>query len=139
MITQISIDEFLAGVNICADGVVAMQEVGTYGFSVDEAAQKLKEAGHRDFAAWLLKQKNTEAYVRFNGSQFTMGAYQIHNPLTGQHTRYETEEEAKAALIQIATEILAIHHPTVVRELSNENGDVTWIPTQLIEQLKVTL
>lgn len=137
MITQITIDEFLAGVNICAEGVIAMQEVGTYGLSVDEAAQKLKEAGQRDFAAWLLSQKNTEAYVRFNGSQFTMGAYQIHNPLTGQHIRCETEEAAKAALVQLATEILAIHRPTVVQELSNEHGDSTWITVEIPNAVQV--
>ena len=66
-----------------------------------------------------------------------MGAYQVFNPLTGVHTKYETEAEAKQALIVIAQEILNQHSPTVVRELTNENGDSAWIATELHKQLTV--
>jgi hypothetical protein len=86
----------------------------------------------------LLFYKKTELYVRTNGSIFTMGAYQVFNPLTGQHTRYETEAEAKAALVDVAKQVLEQHCPRVVQELSNENGDTTWIPTTMNETLVIS-
>jgi hypothetical protein len=67
-----------------------------------------------------------------------MGAYQVFNPLTGVHTRYETEAEAKQALIAIAQDILKQHSPTVVQELSNENGDTVWTATKMNETLVVS-
>ena len=68
-----------------------------------------------------------------------MGAYQVFNPLTGLHTRYETEAEAKAALVELAKSVLQYHGLSVVQELSNELGDTTWIPTQLHETLTVSI
>jgi hypothetical protein len=137
MSNRLTIDEFLNAIDICEDGVSVMEELGTYGLSVDEAIVALRNAGHTEFAAWLKLKKDTEAYVRFNGDNINMGAYQVFSPLTGTHTRYETETEAKAALVEIAKEILNQHCPTVVQELSNENGDTTWIPTNLHETLEI--
>jgi hypothetical protein len=90
---------------------------------------KFLEANRRVDLRWYINQKKTEAFVRFNGKEFTMGAYQVFNSLTGLHTRYETEAEATAALIETAKAVLAQHLPTVCQELSNENGDTCWIPT----------
>jgi hypothetical protein len=87
---------------------------------------------------WFDQLKNSEQYVRFNGSIFTMGAYQVFNPLTGVHTRYETESEAKAALIEVAQQVLQKHCPIVVQEITNENGDTSWTPTTMNETLVIS-
>lgn len=67
-----------------------------------------------------------------------MISYQVFNPLTGTHTKYETEEEAKSALIKVQEEILSLHGANVVQEVLNENGDTTWIPTEIHKNLKVS-
>jgi hypothetical protein len=97
----------------------------------------LKAAGLNDAADWWLAQKKTEKFVRYNGKEFTLVAYQIFNPLTGLHTRYETEAEATAALIEAAKAILVQHLPTVCRELSNENGDKCWTAVDFSNKYKV--
>ena len=136
--TNDEIDAFLREIGMCQEGYDAMNALGNYGLTLDEAAAKLNDSGYPKFAEWVLEQKKTEAYVRFNGKVITMGAYQVFNPLTGVHTRYETEAEAKQALIAIAQDILKQHSPTVVQELSNENGDTVWIATKMKEELTVS-
>lgn len=130
--------EFLTEVNSCTEGYRFGLENNLINNDYDYAIQFCANNGHQDFAEWLTEQKKTEFYVRNNGSILTMGAYQIFNPLTGQHTKYETESEAKSALIEISKEILKVHCPTVVQELTNENGDSTWIPTTMNETLVVS-
>jgi len=136
--TNDEIDAFLREIGMCQEGYDAMNALGNYGLTLDEAAAKLNDSGYPKFAEWVLEQKKTEAYVRFNGKVITMGAYQVFNPLTGVHTRYETEAEAKQALIVIAQDILKQHSPTVVQELSNENGDTVWIATKMNETLVIS-
>lgn len=136
--TNQEIDTFLKDIGMCKEGYDAMNALGNYGLTLDEAANNLRNAGYPKFAEWILEQKKTEAYVRFNGKVLTMGAYQVFNPLTGVHTRYETEVEVKAALVEIAKQILEQHCPTVVQELSNENGDTCWIPTKMNETLVIS-
>ena len=130
--------EFLTNMGVCSDGQ-SVAETGNYiGMDYDLVIKDLVSRGLNDDAGWMLASKKTEYYVRNNGSILTMGAYQVFNPLVGQHTRYETEAEAKAALVEIAKEVLKQHCPTVVQELSNENGDTTWIPTNMNETLVVS-
>ena len=136
--TNDEIDAFLREIGMCQEGYDVMNALGNYGLTLDEAAAKLNNSGYPKFAEWVLEQKKTEAYVRFNGKVITMGAYQVFNPLTGVHTRYETEVEAKQALIAIAQDILKQHSPTVVQELSNENGDTVWIAIKMNETLVVS-
>lgn len=129
---------FLTEVNSCTEGYRFGLENNLIDGDYDTAIIFCVNNGHQDFADWLTDQKKTEFYVRNNGSIFTMGAYQVFNPLTGTHTRYETEVEAKAALVEIAKEILKQHCPTVVQEMSNENGDTTWIPTTMNQTLVIS-
>jgi hypothetical protein len=136
--TNDEIDAFLREIGMCEEGYGVMNALGNYGLTLDEAAARLNDSGYPKFAEWVLSRKKTEAYVRFNGKVITMGAYQVFNPLTGVHTRYETEAEAKQALIAIAQDILKQHSPTVVQELSNENGDSVWIATKMNETLVVS-
>lgn len=130
--------QFLTTVNSCLPGYRFGLEHDLIGKDYEYAIQYCRENGGEEFAFWLEEQKKTEAFVRLNGENIIMGAYQVFNPLTGVHTRYETEEEARAAMVEIAKEILKIHCPTVVQELSNENGDTTWIATAIHEQFVVT-
>jgi len=66
-------------------------------------------------------------------------AYQIFNPQTGTHTRYETEAEAKAAFVEVAKNVILVHTPSAVEETVHENGDVTWTPVDFVSQLVVTI
>ena len=65
--------------------------------------------------------------------------YQLYNPLTGTHTRYETEAEAKTAFAELAKQMIAIYTPSVNEEITHENGDVTWTPVDFAPQLVVTI
>lgn len=130
--------EFLLDVNSCSEGYRFGLENNLINNDYEEAVVFCATNGHQDFADWLIEQKKTEYYVRNNGSVITMGAYQVFNPLTGTHTRYETENEAKTALIEVATNVLKTHCPKVVQEIMNENGDTTWIATSLDESLIIS-
>jgi hypothetical protein len=132
------VQAFFTELGMCQEGYDVMAKINSYGLTFDEAANRLEERGYPKLASWVLEQKKTEAYVRFYGKVITMGAYQVFNPLTGVHTRYETEAEAKQTLIVIAQEVLKQHCPQVVQELSNENGDTTWIPTEIHKTLVVS-
>lgn len=68
-----------------------------------------------------------------------MSTYQVFNPQTGIHSRYESEAEAKAALVDVAKQVLVAHAPSVNLEIVHENGDVTWQPTDFVSQLVVTI
>ena len=131
-------EEFLNKAMACVEGFSVGMAKGYIGMEYNEVIKALLKANYREYAGWMLEAKKTELYVRMNGSVITMGAYQIFNPLTGTHTRYETEAEAKTALIEVSKQLLNYYCPQVVQELSNENGDTTWIPTTLHETLTIS-
>lgn len=135
--------ELLQVCHSCTEGYKYAIENNLLGMDYDEVISFCIANNKQDFALWLKEQKNisikSEDFVRLTGEIMTMGAYQVFNPLTGQHTRYETEAETKAALVEIAKEVLNQHCPKVVQELSNENGDTTWIATNLNEALQVSV
>jgi hypothetical protein len=88
---------------------------------------------------WFDKLKQSEAYVKFNGSVITMGlTFQVFNPLDGTHTEYESEEAARNASVDIAKQILNIHKITVVQSISNENGDTAWTAHELTNPITVS-
>jgi hypothetical protein len=122
--------ELMEAIGACDTGPNFIDENNLWGKTEDELIKCVTDAGRisEDPIQWYLKQRTTEAYVRFTGKEFKLGAYQVFNPLTGLHTRYETEAEATAALIEMAKAVLAQHLPTVCQELSNENGDTCWTP-----------
>lgn len=130
--------EFLTEVNSCLEGYRFGLENNLIGGDYDAAITFCLENGRKDFADWLSEQKRTEYYVKLNGGTISMGAYQVFNPLTGVHTRYETEAEARQALIDMAKLVLDTHKLIVVREMSNEHGDTTWIPTSMPDTLVIS-
>jgi hypothetical protein len=130
--------ELLSSLDCCPEGYKFGLENNLIDNDYDYAILFCKENGQVEFSDWLLEQKSSEVYVRSNGSVFTMGAYQVFSPFTGQHTRYETEEEARLALIDLAKNVLDTHTPGVVQELSNENGDTAWIPTDMHKTLNIS-
>ena len=128
------IEQFMIAVTGCEDGIQRAKDIGIYGTELDDAIPLLREKGFTQDAAWLKTLKKTEEYVRFNGKEITMGdAFQVFNPVTGVHTRYDSEEEARAASLIIAQQILAHQNITICKELRNENGDTAWIPVQLLK------
>ncbi len=68
-----------------------------------------------------------------------MSTYQVFNPITGTHTRCESDVEAKVMLVEVAQQVLALHVPSVNQEIVHENGDVTWQPIDFVSQLVVTI
>jgi hypothetical protein len=129
--------EVFVALDACAEGYQTAVQTGNVGKEYDDVVAYCFANGLEPFGTWLLEQKATETYVRLNGSVFTMNAYQVFDPQTGQHTRYATEEEARAALIQVAKRVLANHCPRVVREIMNEHGDAAWAPTDMHETLRI--
>ncbi len=130
--------ELLDQLDACDFGDTFFEPNGLYGKTEDECLRAMKDAGRLEEVIWWRDIKKTETFVRNTGSVMTMGAYQVFNPLTGIHTRYETEEEARQVLIAIAKEVLNKHCPRIVQELANENGDTTWIPTNIHETLQIS-
>lgn len=131
--------EFLQIQNACAEGIGFATNQNLLEKEYFEVIKECIRNNQNDFAGWMVEQKNTEGYVRYNGKEFTLGAYQVFNPLTGVHTRYETESEATLAYIEIAKAVLAQQALTVCQELSNENGDTCWIPTDFSNKYEVML
>jgi hypothetical protein len=133
-------EEFLKLQNACAEGIQIAFDNKYLGQEYSDVIRNLVSIGQRDFAGWLIDQKNTEAYVRANGKVITMGTtYQVFNPMIGTHTEYETEAEAKTAIVEISKQILQLHKPTVCASLSNENGDSTWISVDLLQNVQVII
>lgn len=131
--------EFLVTVNSCLPGYRFGLEHDLIGKDYDYAIKYCLENNGEEFAVWLEEQKNTEIYVRLNGVNITMGSFQVFNPLNGNHIKYETEEEARKALVEIAKQLLETYMPIANQEIFNENGDSTWIPTTLHKQFNITL
>jgi hypothetical protein len=131
--------ELMDALGNCGDGPAFIEANNLWGKTDEEVLRAMKDAGVLEPVIFWRQAKSSEAFVRYFGSIFTMGAYQVFNPLTGLHTRYETEAEAKAALVELAKSVLQYHGLSVVQELSNELGDTTWIPTQLHETLTVSI
>ena len=132
--------EFLETQNACANGVQAVIENNFIGQEYSNVIRGFIAINQKDFAGWLIEQKSTEAYVRGNGNIMTTGkVYQVFNPLTGTHTEYQTETEAKLEISKIYKEIIATHKPTVCQSISNENGDSTWISVDIVKSIEVTV
>jgi len=130
--------ELLNSMGACDIGPNFIDVNNLWGKTEDEILVAMQAANMEKEIDWWIEQRSTETYVKANGSVITMGAYQVFNPLTGLHTRYETEAEAKTALVEVAQGILGQYPNLVNQELSNENGDTTWIPTTMNESLVVS-
>lgn len=88
--------------------------------------------------AWYIKQRETEKFVRYTGKVFTMGQYQVFNPLNGIHRFCATEAEAKQAIAEISLDILNAYKVTVCREMSNEHGHTTWLAEEMQNPITVS-
>lgn len=88
---------------------------------------------------WFDELKISEAYVRFNGKEITMGGYQVFNPLTGLHIEYQTLDEAKQGVTDVAFQIIKNYQISICQVMSNENGDSTWIPIEVETPYDVVL
>lgn len=87
--------------------------------------------------AWYVRQRETEKFVRYTGKVFTMGQYQVFNPLTGMHRFCETEAEAKAAIADVIKSYVLGLNITVCRELTNEHGHSTWTAAPIEDPVKI--
>ena len=100
----------------------------------------LAAAGLTADVDWWLNKKKTEKFVRCNGKVITMTTnYQVFNPLTGLHSQYASEAEAKEALARLCETLIDRYKPTVCQEITNENGDSAWTAIDLVATRKVTI
>jgi hypothetical protein len=129
--------DFLIKQGACLEGIELFeyQNITDYG----DAVRWCIEQGQWEFAGWLVELKKTEDYVRLNGDIITMKAYQVFNPITGTHERYETEELATQALVEVVKQIVAHHAPSVCQEISNEKGDTAWTAVDLMPNIQITV
>lgn len=130
-------EEFLQQQKACIDGIFYAEENKLFGLDYDEVIRKTLSDGKRDFAGWLLEQKSTEGYVRSNGKDIRMGVYKIFNPTTGQYIECQNQDEVHSAAVSIAKDILQQHTIGVVQCITNENGDVAWLPSNLETPLEI--
>jgi hypothetical protein len=133
-------EEFLKTQNACAEGIQSAFENNFVGQEYSDAIRGFITMDQKDFAGWLIEQKSTETYVRANGKVITMGTtYQVFNPLTGLHSQYASEAEAKEALARLCEILIDRYKPTVCQEITNENGDSAWTAIDLVATRKVTI
>jgi uncharacterized protein involved in high-affinity Fe2+ transport len=125
------LDAFYRKMAGCVEGEQLTKAEGIYGLELEDAIVELRKRGYREEAAWVKLVTTTEEYVRFNGKELTMGAYQVFNAFDGTHIKCNTESEAKALLVEIAKKILEHNKPSVCRALQNENGDSVWIAYEI--------
>jgi hypothetical protein len=135
--------KFLKDNGVCDDAYAWTAETFQENFAIDELLDwdlgRSKLIVYCDenpnitigWVKWFDELKISEAFVRFNGKEITMGSYQVFNPITGVHTEYQTEDEAKIAMVDIAKQVLQNNIISVCRAINNENGDSSWIPIDL--------
>ena len=135
--------DLLKALDACAEGYRYVLEHNLLNIPYDDAINAMRQdignADAAEYADWLEDQKKTEIYFRAYGGAITMGAYQVYNCYTGQHQRYETEEEAKTALLEITKNLILTHGPRITRELINENGDAIWLASDINERIQLSL
>jgi hypothetical protein len=119
--------EFLLAINAPLDMYRYIFEHNIINVEYNEAVDFLENNGKSLWAWWLNKQKESEIYVRANGSIITMTEkYQVFNPLTGSHTACDTEDDMKKLVLDISQQIVDAYKVSVNQEITNENGDAAW-------------
>ena len=119
--------EFLQAINTPKDIYRYIFEHNIVNIEYDQAVEFFENNSKSLWAYWLKQQKETEAYVRANGSKIIMNEkYQVYNPITGMHIACDTEEDMKKLVLDITQQIVNIYKVSVNREVSNENGDAAW-------------
>ena len=132
--------ELLDAVDACAETQNYFTANNLWNLSEEAVLTALQEANMEEPRQWWFKTKKTEKYVRATGKVFTMTHnYQVFNPLTGLHSQYASEAEAKEALARICEAIIDNYKPTVCQEITNENGDSAWTLIDLAATRKVTI
>jgi hypothetical protein len=124
--TNEQIDTFLASVDFCERGNDLMTELGNYGLSLDEAAERLWRSGYKEEAAWVRSLKTTENYVRANGESFALTDYKLVDPFTSEQFIFSTEAETRIKLLEIARKVTDQYEFSIVESRLLENGDESW-------------
>jgi hypothetical protein len=130
--------EFLQSVNCCVEGYQFALENNLLHLDYDYVIKFCNDNNQSDYATWLSEIKKTKQYVQANGNNF-MSTYQVFDPLVGQHIKYETLEEAKEGMVEIAQKILQLHCPSIVEEITNDNGDAVWVPMNMNNFLVISI
>ena len=62
-------------------------------------------------------------------------AFKVFNPMIGQHTHYETIDEAKDAIVMLVKECYMGLRPKVMRKFVNDKGDFCWVDSDVDESI----
>jgi hypothetical protein len=124
--TNEQIDAFLQSVDFCEHGRTLMNDLNNYGLSLDEAADRLRERGYREEAAWVISLKHTPMFVKQNGSEISVEKYKTINFITNETVELQNKDEVKAFLIDQVKQLLVKHNFNVKEEHEDENGNTTW-------------
>lgn len=132
-------EEFLKIQKACNEGIQACIENNYIGQEYSDVIRSFISTNQKDFAGWLIDQKKSETYIRSNGTEIIMGAYHVFNPLTGTHIECQTADEARNTLSRLYKELIDLHKPSVCQSISNENGDSTWVPVELVKDIQINI
>jgi hypothetical protein len=125
--TNEQIDAFLQSVDFCEQGRTLMNDLNNYGLSLDEAADRLRERGYREEAAWVISLKHTPMFVKQNGSEISVEKYKAINFITNETVELQNKDEVKAFLIDQVKQLLVKHNFNVKEEHEDENGNTMWV------------
>jgi hypothetical protein len=125
--TNEQIDAFLQSVDFCEQGRTLMNDLNNYGLSLDEAADRLRERGYREEAAWVISLKRTPMFVKQNGSEISVEKYKAINFITNETVELQNKDEVKAFLIDQVKQLLVKHNFNVKEEHEDENGNTMWV------------
>ena len=125
--------DFLQKTNACTKGYRFVLTAGLVGGDYDEAISYCRANDDGlEYGDWLEEQKNTEAYLRANGTEIIMlEKYKVFDPIIGQYIDCASEQEAEEAVLFVAKKIINRCEFNMVRAISNENGDEAWTPVPL--------
>jgi hypothetical protein len=124
--TNEQIDAFLQSVDFCEQGRTLMNDLNNYGLSLDEAADRLRERGYREEAAWVISLKHTPMFVKQNGSEISVEKYKTINFITNETVELQNKDEVKAFLIDQLKQLIVKHNFNVKEEHEDENGNTMW-------------
>ena len=131
--------QFYIDYEACGPGYKAVLELGLIDKPMKEVIEGLINAGELEHASWLDYMRTSERYIRQTGGVLMSDMYVVFNPLTGQHVKCNNEIELTTVYQQIGKDVMKHMNVVIVHELSNPDGDVTWIPIDREYEINVVL
>jgi hypothetical protein len=141
MSTIIITGELLQTLGATNEVIEACERFSLWGTTFAHAKKVLTENNvEEEITYWMTNITTTEIFVRTTGSEFIMNTrWRVFNPLIGQTETFDDQQQAEARLVEIAAEVLVNNTPRMTTELINENGDSTWITSDMHTRLSAII